>query len=146
MQQLKLVLVVLHAIFREDKWHDAKWELYFAKTTLWQHRHRSHKSQKKLPVSFKTIKDVLLIILSKNNGILRITEAKFDGEKRKNLQYTAKFAKWPRWVNLSVLNIGRFACSVMQNTTVMFKQMRNLTREKKFSEKIKIILFANVVT
>ena len=34
----------------------------------------------------------------------------------------------------------------MQNTTIMFKQMRNLTREKKFSEKIKIIHFANVVT
>ena len=61
------------------------------------------------------------MILSKNNGILRIIKAKFDGEKRSNLQDT-----------LSVLNIDRFACSVMQNTTIMFKQMRNLTREKKF--------------
>ena len=33
--------------------------------------------------SFKTIKDILLIILSKNNGILRIIEAKFDGENWK---------------------------------------------------------------
>ena len=79
-------------------------------------------------------------------AFLRIIEAKFDGEKRRNLQHTAEFAKWPRLVNLSVLNIGRFACSVMQNTTITFKQMRNLTREKKFSEKIKIIHFANVVT
>ena len=86
------------------------------------------------------------MILSKNNGILRIIKAKFDGEKRSNLQHTAEFAKWPRLVNLSVLIIDRFACSVMQNTTIMFKQMRNLTREKKFSEKIKIVHFANVVT
>ena len=53
------------------------------------------KSQKKWN-SFKTIKDVLLIILSKNNGIVRIIEAKFDGEKRRNLQHTAEFAKWPQ--------------------------------------------------
>ena len=51
------------------------------------------KSQKKRNSS-KTIKDVLLIILSKNNGIVRIIEAKFDGEKRRNLQHTAEFAKW----------------------------------------------------
>ena len=76
------------------------------------------------------------MILSKNNGILRIIKAKFDGEERSNLQHTAEFAKWPRLVNLSALNIDRFACSVMQNTTITFKQMRNLTREKKFSEKI----------
>ena len=53
------------------------------------------KSQKKRN-SFKTVKDVLLIILSKNNGIVRIIEAKFDGEKRRNMQHTAEFAKWPR--------------------------------------------------
>ena len=86
------------------------------------------------------------MILSKNNGILRIIKAKFDGEKRSSLQHTAEFENWPRRVNLSVLDIDRFACSVMQNTTIMFKQMRNLTREKNFSEKIKIIHFANVVT
>ena len=63
--------------------------------------------------SFKAIKDIVMIIPSKNNGILRIIEAKFDGEKRRNLQHTAEFAKWPRLVNLSVLYIGRFACSVM---------------------------------
>ena len=45
---------------------------------------------------FQTIKDILLMILSKNNGILRIIKAKFDGEKRSNLQHTAEFAKWPR--------------------------------------------------
>ena len=67
-------------------------------------------------------------------------------EKRRNLQHTAEFAKWSRWVDLSVLHIGRSACSVMQNAKMIFKQMRNLTREKKFSEKIKIIHFANVVT
>ena len=53
------------------------------------------KSQKKRN-SFKTIKDVLLIILSKNNGTVRIIEAKFDGEKRRNMQHTTEFAKWPR--------------------------------------------------
>ena len=53
------------------------------------------KSQKKRS-SLKTIKDILLIILSKNNGILRFTEAKFDGKKRRNLQHPAEFAKWPR--------------------------------------------------
>ena len=97
--------------------------------------------------SFKTIKDILLIILSKNNGILRIIEAKFDGEKRRNLQHTAcRIRKMAQVSKLSVLHIGRFACSVMQNTKVMFKQMRNLTRGKKISEKIKILHFANAVT
>ena len=86
------------------------------------------------------------MIPSKNNGILQIIKAKFDGEKRSNLQHTAEFENWPRRVNLSVLDIDRFAYSVMQNTTIMFKQMQNLTREKNFSEKIKIIHFANVVT
>ena len=51
---------------------------------------------KKQRKSFKTIKNILLIILSENNGILRIIEAKFDGKKRRNLQHTAEFAKWPR--------------------------------------------------
>ena len=27
---------------------------------------------------------------------MRIIEAKFDGEKRRNLQHTAEFAKWPQ--------------------------------------------------
>ena len=36
--------------------------------------------------SFKTIKDILLMILSKNNGILWIIKAKFDGEKRSTTQ------------------------------------------------------------
>ena len=42
--------------------------------------------------SFKTIKDILLILPSKNNGILRITEAKFDGENRRNLPHTTELA------------------------------------------------------
>ena len=46
--------------------------------------------------SFKAIKDILLIIPSKNNGILWIIKAKFDGEKRRDLQHTAEFAKWRR--------------------------------------------------
>ena len=70
------------------------------------------KSQKQRN-SFKAIKDILLIVPSKTNGILRIIKAKFDGKKRRNMQHTAEFAKWPRWVNLSVLYIGRFAYFVM---------------------------------
>ena len=46
--------------------------------------------------SFKTTKDILLRILGKSNGILQIIEAKFNGEKQRNLQHMAKFAKWPR--------------------------------------------------
>ena len=70
------------------------------------------KSQKQRN-SFKAIKDVLLIVPSKTNGILRIIKAQFDGEKQRNLQHTAEFAKSRRLVNLSALYIGRFACSVM---------------------------------
>ena len=84
---------MVHAIFREDKWHDPKWELYFAKNnTLTTSKILKLQNKRN---SFKTIKDILLMILSKNNGILRIIKAKFDGEKRSNLQYTAESQNGP---------------------------------------------------
>ena len=132
MQQLKLVWVVLHAIFREDTTLNGS---YISPKQHFDNIEDFKVTEKRN--SFKTIKDILLIILSKNNGILRIIEAKFDGEKRRNLQHTAEFAKWPRWANLSVLNIGRFACSVMQNTTIMFKTNAKFDKREKIFGKNK---------
>ena len=73
---------------------------------------------------------------SENNGVLRIIEVKFDGEKRRNLQHTAEFAKW-RVSKLLVLYIGRFACSVMRNTTIMFKKNAKFDNREKFFGKTK---------
>ena len=82
---------MLHAIFREDTTLNGS---YISPKQHFDNIEDFKVTEKRN--SFKTIKDILLIILSKNNGILRIIEAKFDGEKRRNLQHTAEFAKWPR--------------------------------------------------
>ena len=62
--------------------------LYFEKTSDITRQNNTSTTSKMLKSkkqwnSFKTIKDILLIIPSKNNGILRIIEAKFGGGNAK---------------------------------------------------------------
>ena len=55
------------------------------------------------------------MILSKNNGILRIIKAKFDGEKRSNLQYTAKMAQASKFIGTKYRQVCMFCYAEYDN-------------------------------
>ena len=95
------------------------------------------KSQKKRN-SFRTIKDVLLIILSKNNGIVRDHRSKVRRWKAKEYATHGrirKMAQVSKFIGTKYRQV--LHCSVMQNTTIMFKQMRNFDKREKIFGKNK---------